>query len=471
MLEYILKRVLFFIPTLFIISLLTFTLSVNSPGDPVEMLMTSSAGENNSADKIAKKEEYEKLRVKLHLNLPVFYFTIGSCAEPDTLYKIPEKLKRENLSRLIDQYGNWTFIEDYFMELNAFNDYLLHFNLMDSMQDKLIETKQKSADLLYKYEDDEITSLLSQIENNLSSLALPDGTKFFQKVKSKYTSLKANATPMLGYLPSLHFYGFQNQYHKWLLDLFVGDFGTSYHKKEPVLDLIASRVVPTFILSVLSILIAFAVSIPLGVSSAVHQGTKKEKTTTILLFFLYSLPSFWVATLLINYLTSPEYFDFFPTTGFSDFEEGAGAAEQLGNYLHHMILPLFCYTYASFAFISRQMRGSMLQTLRQDYIRTAWAKGLAPKQVYWKHAIRNSLLPIITLVASIFPSLIAGSVVIEYLFTLPGMGRLAYEAEVSKDYPVIYIVMLFSAALTLVGYLVADILYAMVDPRISYGKK
>ena len=117
------------------------------------------------------------------------------------------------------------------------------------------------------------------------------------------------------------------------------------------------------------------------------------------------------------------------------------------------------------------MRGSVLNTLSQDYIRTAWAKGLDAKSVYWKHAFRNSLLPVITLIASIFPSLIAGSIVIETLFTLPGLGRLAYEAEVAKDYPVIYIIMLFSAVLTLVGYLVSDILYAIADPRISYGKK
>jgi peptide/nickel transport system permease protein len=136
-----------------------------------------------------------------------------------------------------------------------------------------------------------------------------------------------------------------------------------------------------------------------------------------------------------------------------------------------MALPLFCYTYSSFAFISRQMRGSMIQTLNQDYIRTAWAKGLSDKQVYWKHALRNSLLPVITLLASVFPSLIAGSVVIEHLFTLPGMGLLAYESVVTKDFPVIYVIMLFSAILTLIGYLVADILYAIVDPRISYSKK
>ena len=117
------------------------------------------------------------------------------------------------------------------------------------------------------------------------------------------------------------------------------------------------------------------------------------------------------------------------------------------------------------------MRGSMIQTLNQDYIRTAWAKGLSDKQVYWKHALRNSLLPVITLLASVFPSLIAGSVVIEHLFTLPGMGLLAYESVVTKDFPVIYVIMLFSAILTLIGYLVADILYAIVDPRISYSKK
>ncbi|MFM7022816.1 MAG: ABC transporter permease [Flavobacteriales bacterium] len=471
MLEYIIKRILFFIPTILIISLLTFALSVHSPGDPVETIMKPSSSEGQS-DRAAKREEYDKMRRKLNLHLPVFYFSVSSLAESDTLYRVPKKLHRENLLRFVDEYGNWEQVQDYYIKLNNFNEYIIQQKL-DSLQDDLIALKQTTSELFFKYDDVAILAKFEKIGGYLKVVGseIPMAANLWSQVKASYDYMKYRTTTWKNYIPTIHFYGFQNQYHLWLTGLFKGDFGVSYYTQETVLERMEGRIWPTFLLSFLSIIIAFAVSIPVGLNSAINKGTTKDKVITISLFMLYSLPSFWIAQLLINYVTNPEYFEWFPNIGLHDFEEGATATEKLLNYAHHLVLPLFCYTYVSFAFISRQMRGSMLQTLSQDYIRTAWAKGLAPKQVYWKHALRNSLLPIITMVASLFPSLIAGSVVIEQLFTLPGMGKLAYEAQMTKDYPVIYMVMLISAILTLIGYLVADILYAIVDPRISYSRK
>ena len=471
MLEYVLRRILVFIPTLFVITILTFALSVNSPGDPVEVLMNINAENAQDDNKMAKMAEYEKMREKLHLNLPVFYFSLSSLAEIDSLYKIPKKLHRENLERINDNHGNWQAVSNYYTALQRVDDALVFAKPVDSLADSLNVLKQSLNDLYYRYEDDVIAQKIALISAQSKVLNNEKLNYEVGALNNAFSNVLNNETTWKKYVPVVHWYGFSNQYHIWLTGMFKGDFGISYYKQQPVVDLILSRIAPTFIFSLLSVIIAFLVSIPIGMNAAIHKGTWKEKTSTITLFVMYSLPGFWIATLLINYVANPEYLGWFPVKGLSDFEEGAGLFEQLGNYLHHMILPLFCYVYSSFAFISRQMRGSMLQTLSQDYIRTAWAKGLSPEQVYWKHALRNSLLPIITLIASIFPGLIAGSIVIEQLFTLPGLGMLAYEAQVIKDYPVIFTIMLFSAVLTLVGYLVADILYALVDPRISYGKK
>jgi peptide/nickel transport system permease protein len=469
MLKYILKRILFFIPTLLVISLLTFSLSVHSPGDPVEILLNTNSENGESSDKQAQKAEYGKMREKLHLNLPVFYFSVSSIAEPDTFYKIPEKLHRENLARLLDEYGNWQTVSDYYTQIVWFETHINSLKVPDSLQEGLIETKQAVTELYYRHEENAIRERLKIIHK--WSLAISPNVAIDQGLQYSYGEMGAMPSVWKNYIPSLHWYGFQNQYHLWITDLCSGDFGVSYYKKEPVIDMIAERIAPTLVFSILSIVIAFVVSIPIGMNSAIHKGTKRDKVISIFLFALYSLPSFWIGTLFINYLTNNEYLDWFPVKGLQDFSDDAGFGERMTNYLHHMVLPLFCYVYSSFAFISRQMRGSVLNTLSQDYIRTAWAKGLDSRTVYWKHALRNSLLPVITLIASVFPSLIAGSIVIETLFTLPGLGRLAYEAEVAKDYPVIYIIMLFSAVLTLVGYLVSDILYAIADPRISYNKK
>jgi len=136
----------------------------------------------------------------------------------------------------------------------------------------------------------------------------------------------------------------------------------------------------------------------------------------------------------------------------------------------HMILPVFCLTYGSLAYLSRQMRGGILGVFRQDYIRTARAKGVSENKIVWKHAFRNSLIPMITIFASLFPAAISGSFIIENIYSIPGMGQLAYLALVGRDYPIVFAVMMFSAFLTLVGTLVSDILYALVDPRISFDK-
>ncbi|MFZ9848088.1 MAG: ABC transporter permease [Flavobacteriales bacterium] len=471
MLEYILKRVLFFIPTLFVITILTFALSVHSPGDPVEVMMNINAENAQDDNKIAKMAEYEKMREKLHLNLPVFYFSLSPLSEPDSIYKISKKLHRENLLRINDNHGNWQAVSNYYQSLIALEDKLIITKVVDTLADKLNLMKQALNDLYYRHEDEHIQQKIAFISQQAKVLNHQEINAAVDHLSASFKVLLSDETLWKCYVPALYWYGSENQYHVWLVGMLHGDFGISYYKQQPVIDLILDRIAPTFVFSLLSVIIAFLVSIPIGMNAAIHKGTLKEKSTTVILFVLYSLPGFWVATLLINYVANAEYLGWFPVKGLSDFEEGASAGEQLASCLHHMVLPLFCYVYSSFAFISRQMRGSMLQTLSQDYIRTAWAKGLSPRKVYWKHAIRNSLLPIITLIASIFPGLIAGSVVIEQLFTLPGLGMLAYEAQVIKDYPVIFTIMLFSAILTLIGYLVADILYALVDPRISFGKK
>ena len=218
-------------------------------------------------------------------------------------------------------------------------------------------------------------------------------------------------------------------------------------------------------------ILAYILAIPLGVLSAVRKGKRSERVITTFLFMLYSLPNFWIATMLIVFFCGGDYYDVFPAFGLGNLPDDAPFFDRFWETSFHLVLPLFCLTYASLAFISRQMRGAMLNVIGQDYIRTARAKGLDEKDVVWKHALRNSLLPIITLFASIFPLAISGSFAIEQIFSIPGMGKISLEALISRNYPIVFTVMMFTAILTLVGNLVADILYAAIDPRISFSSK
>jgi len=183
------------------------------------------------------------------------------------------------------------------------------------------------------------------------------------------------------------------------------------------------------------------------------------------------MPSFWLATLLLMTFANPDVFYLFPASGVkpaTGYPDAAGFLEKARISLPYIILPAICYTYSSFAFLSRTMRVSMIEIMGQDYVRTARAKGLPEGKVIWKHAFRNSLLPIITVFANIFPAAIGGSVIIESIFTIPGMGSEAIFAIQNNNYPMIIAVLTITGFLTLVGYLIADILYAFVDPRISY---
>jgi len=259
------------------------------------------------------------------------------------------------------------------------------------------------------------------------------------------------------------------RYPVWLGKLCVLDFGTSFRDWRPVRTVIAERLPITLEINLLSIFIAYVISIPIGVFSAVRAGTVRDHVVTVILFILYSLPSFWVAYILIYFLAGGNYYSIFPVGGINSAgSESYGALHWVADRLWHISLPVLVLTYASFAGLSRYMRSGMMEILRQDYIRTARAKGLPERWVIYKHALRNSVIPIVTILAGLLPSLIGGSIITETIFNVPGLGRLAWEAVLARDYPVIMAEATITAVLALFGILLSDILYAVVDPRIKY---
>ena len=262
------------------------------------------------------------------------------------------------------------------------------------------------------------------------------------------------------------------RYLKWLGNMLTLDFGTSIKDNKPVWDKIAERIPISLQLSFISLIMAYLISIPLGVFSSVKQDSLTDKGLTVFLFTLYSLPNFWVASLLMMFLCGGDFLDLFPIAGLSS--RGAanmGFFEWLADRIWHLVLPVTCLTYGSLAYLSRFAKSGMLEVLRQDYITTARAKGLPEKTVIFKHAFRNSLIPIITLAALLVPAMIGGSVIIETIFGIPGMGQMSFEAIQSRDYPLIMGITTVAAVLTLLGLLLSDILYVLIDPRISFENR
>jgi peptide/nickel transport system permease protein len=258
-------------------------------------------------------------------------------------------------------------------------------------------------------------------------------------------------------------------YGKWLGKLLHGDLSDSFVDNRPVSEIIGERIGITVSITGTALIISYLIAIPLGVIAAIKRGQVMDRAISFTVFLLYSIPSFAAALLLILFVAGGDYLDLLPMYGINSINASEmGPFQWLWDRILHMILPVICLTYGSLASISRYARVSMLEALGQDFVRTARAKGLPERLVIMRHALRNALIPIITIFALELPGLVGGAIIIESIFTLPGMGQLIFQSLDAGDYPVIMGITFLAAVITLLSYLAADILYVVVDPRISY---
>jgi peptide/nickel transport system permease protein len=257
------------------------------------------------------------------------------------------------------------------------------------------------------------------------------------------------------------------QYGLWLRRLATLDLGNSFSDSLPIRRKIGQAFWPTVSVAVAAILAALVISIPIGVWSAVRQGGVFDRVVSTLLYMLYSVPEYVMGILLILYVGVR--WKLLPFGGMhSDHYEEMSWGAQAVDLVRHGAMLTFCYAFGALAYYSRFARGNLLEVIRQDYIRTARAKGLSEWRVITRHAFVNSLIPLITLLGMTFPEIIGGSVILEYMFNWPGLGRLYYDAVMQRDYPTLMAMNFITAFLVLFGTLLADLAYAVADPRIRY---
>jgi len=256
------------------------------------------------------------------------------------------------------------------------------------------------------------------------------------------------------------------QYWTWLKRLAVMDFGRSFAPDgRPVADKILERLPITITINVLSLALILAVALPLGIASATRPHSLFDQTTTVFVFVGFATPTFWLA-LLCMILFGVEL-GWLPISGLTSYNyDQLPALGKLLDRVRHLILPVLLSAFGGLAGMSRYMRANMSEVIRQDYITTARAKGLKERVVIYKHALRNALMPVITLLGLSLPGLIGGSVIFESIFAIPGLGQLFYQGVMSRDYPLVMGGLVIGAVLTLLGNLLADVSYALVDPRI-----
>lgn len=452
--QYLIKRFLGLFITLLLVSIVVFFISYRQ-ADPTYILCSDGFD--------CKEEEKAYIRKKMGLDLPIFYLTINTAAYPDTFHRIIEPTEREKLDVLLHQFGNWSALQTYH---KAILDYQKKIHLATTNTDttlkKILPSVQpqiKSLTTAY-----EIADIKREIkyckeafqENNYTQHPLYGS---LQGIERHFQYLQTHPQRHKNYQLALRWNGLENQYHKWLTKFVRLDFGESYDTRRSVLEHIEASIPVTIIISLISIVLAYLIAIPLGVLAAIRQNTRTDRVIRWVLFALYSLPNFWLATMLLFYLT-----DFFPAGGLTSTTSKTGVA-LLIDQAHHLVLPIICWTYPGLAYLAWQMRRGMLGTLQKDYIRTARAKGMTDRKVIWRHAYRNALIPIVTMLGSVLPRLITGSVILEYIFGLPGMGKILFDAIQSQDQPVVFTMVILLAILTSIGYLISDILIQYFDPR------
>ena len=430
MLQYTIQRLLLAIPTLLGITLISFLIMHLAPGDPVDLFLGGAAGgEGISTDRRADVEKTrQELRRQLGLDKPVY---IQYLRWLSSLLLRPERL---------DEFDHMALLAD---------DVLSRLNERQRAQLAGLEGEARKAQFL-----DYFRRIRPQHAEGLSE------SSFWQ---GKTVKLAENYVYNGAGLELFHAFG-----HRFV----TLNFGRSFKDQQPVIKHMLERVPITIEINVISLVVAYIIGIPLGVLLAVKHNTFTDRSLTSGTFVLWSMPSFWVGMLLILFFCNKEFFYWFPASGIQSLEasEDWGFWRLFKDHAHHMVLPVLASTYASFAGISRFTRTSMLENLRLDYVRTAQAKGLRQRIVVLRHVLRNSLIPIVTLMAGLLPGMIAGSVFIETIFTIPGMGYLGFQSVIVRDYPMIMAIFTIGAALSLLGILVADILLKVADPRIDFSR-
>lgn len=268
-------------------------------------------------------------------------------------------------------------------------------------------------------------------------------------------------------------YGFDKplhqRYFKWLGNIVTLDFGDSFTYEEPVIDVIFSKFPVSLMFGFASLILSYIVSVPLGIYKAIKHGSFFDSSSSFVLFLAYSVPPFMLAILLIVFMAGGSFMDLFPIGGVtSDYYDDLSFFGKIMDRAHHFILPLFCYTVGSFTSLTLLMKNSLLEEIKKDYVRTARAKGLSEKVVYLSHALRNALIPIVTGLGGFLMIFFAGSLLLETIFQLDGIGLLSYKSVLSRDYNVIMGLVFLQSVLFLMGNILSDIAYVLVDPRIDY---
>ncbi|MFN4081249.1 MAG: ABC transporter permease [Saprospiraceae bacterium] len=460
--RYFIRRLLLVAPTLLLISLLLFGLSELAGDD--EELIRASLGDL-PVQPARQQAMLERAAADLGLDLPAFYWSVSDAATPSALYRIFPAEKRRRVRLLSRQSG----LPDSVLTFEARWDSVLRaaYDLPDSM-------RTARAALLACHDR---LQRIQRVED-LHTLLLQTPFPFFlEKEKNALArlarTLSSRPRPALRFVPRWTWHGAQCKYHRRLSGLFTGDLGMSLYFRKPVWEVLKPRLYSTLALNGMAIGAAILPAILLGLWMARRRGSWPERLAGGLLPALYAMPTFWIGLLLILFVATPGMgLHWVKGVSVQPWRMGLESYWQwFGRYADKIILAGAAIWLHLLALLALHLRSGALEVMRQDYVLAARARGLSEGRVSLRYLAPNALFPLIGLLAATLPALISGSVVIEYLFGYPGMGALTHQAFLQRDHPLLFGIVLPAAGVAVLAQLLADMLYARIDPRIRYGDK
>ncbi|MEO6133183.1 MAG: ABC transporter permease [Saprospiraceae bacterium] len=465
----LLRRFITSILLLWIISIIAFWLSKLVPGDAVmEYLNLDDPRYNINSNPLELRNAYQMIAHRRGLDLPLFYWSVSPGAYPDEVNAVLPIEDRVALRKwIIDSK-------------NGDGSLLLFHQLKSGLLWACVDTSHaQAADLICQSFNKALrTNDLSLVQGNLSVLqntlknisggdsALTNELAPILLVSNKLVASEKSKAAVQ-WLPRVKWHGTHSQYHQWMSGLLSHRPLTSLIDGLNAWGKIFDALKWTLLLNGFAFLLAISIGVVIGIWSGGHNGKPLERIINWILFALFALPSFWLGTLFIYALTSGEWLSVFPSGGLGPYQSTGTMIGKWSILFSHLILPVTCLALGALAYVSRQMKQSILHQYHQPYVKALRAQGISERTIMRKHIVRNALFPIITIVGGSVPGLVSGSLIIEVIFSIPGMGRLMYTSLLAQDWPVVFPVLMLGAAITIFSYLLTDIIYKWADPRVK----
>ncbi len=460
MLRFIVRRLLWMLPTLAILVIVLFVLTKSIPGDPVLNYINDLQDFTAEKDLVVSNQLYQSTAEKIGLDRPIFYFSLVPASYGAAYFDLPV-LEQRFSKAMLRQHATWQQVQELLKHLRYFQPDELN---------ELVDPKGKSALATLRNYPTGPDGLIGLCRDLASTSSAPEMRWHAQEIGNLSQQVSIAPCPTKAYVPRLIWHGPDNQFHQWLKAALSFDLGLSRADGRPATVKIGEALRWTVFINLLSILLAFVVGILLG-SYAGWWGGVTDRIASVLMYLFYAIPIFWLTTILVVFFSTSEYGSWthiFPATGIWQTNPEASFRQTIADNSSQLIIPVLALSLHLTAFVSRQIKSSVVAELGKAYVWQARSFGVPEHRILWLQVFRNASTPLITLVAYLFPAAISGSLIVEVICNIPGMGRLMYEAIFDKDWSIVLGVVLISGLLTMLGMLISDLCYKWANPQVRF---